>query len=416
MNKKEIDALFEPKLVKGEKGTDEYKAWEDQYFLDEVVKAHMDICDLQKGDKQTLKTGIEHTDYKLIDGLSNKMVFYGSRPSMGKTYLCDKIITNLGDKKLNPMPVETLRLNWEMATKMLLLRKLKIELGKSMREIITTPYTEQEKKIVKNIVSSLRRDGLSNCSKIIEGEEFRYLINKFCASGDPDAEKVVLVDHIHILSDKKRIDAFISICNELKLEHTNLSFVFFFQLNRLLEEYWRGSKDNKPNPKNFRPSSQHIYNTDSLMQYADLVCTLIIPQVVNLDEYAAVYRDSYDHLSAHFVEDNLDADWVRLEGRNRIYYEYIKDRLIDDFEEPKLFCEILSMDRENNIKDTYTATKPKTKEPNFKTVKLPLSASEIKNLDTTPVPIVFSKVENNFDLKNAFEVDDDYEDPDLVPF
>jgi len=394
-NKQEIDSLFTPPET-DENGKVALKH-------DEVLQAHIDIVALQKNEKRGLKTGLEHTDYNLIDGLTNKMVFYGSRPSMGKTYLCDQIIDSLNDKELNPMPVETLRLNWEMITKMLLLRKLKIKLGKSMREIITTEYTAEEQVIVKQVVASMRRKDLLNFSKIVEGEEFKYLIRAFYNSGNTEAEKVVLVDHLHILTKKDRIDSFLYICNELKLEFPKLSFIFFFQLNRELEKVWKGTRDNKPNPKNFRPHSGDIYNTDNLMQYADLICTLIIPQAVNLEEYAAVHRYSYEHLKEHFVEDGLDSDWARLEGRNRIYYEYIKNRMVDDFDDPKLFCSILDDKKEVDLKRTPVNT-----------ISGPVFDKKKEKLEYTPNAPLNLNMEVAFGPSEDFSSED--ENKDDLPF
>ena len=354
----EIDDLFKEKIPPKE-------GEEAEEVVDEVLNAHLEIIALQKNEKAKLKTGIDHTDNILIDGLTNKMIFYGSRPSMGKTYTCDQIIESLTDEEINPMEVDVLRLNWEMQTKALLLRKLKINLGKSMRDIVSTPYTEEEKIVVKKTVSQLRHPKLTNYSKIVEGEVLKHIVKKFVEKDNPDLqkEKVVLVDHLHILTKKDRIDNFLSICNELKLQYNKLSFVFFFQLNRELEKRWKGSKDSKPNPKNFRAHSGDIYNTDNLMQYADLICTLIIPQVVNLEEYAAVYRGSHEHLSDHFLNDDLMNDWVRLKGTNRIYYEYIKNRLMDDFDEPKLFCQVLDKEKEAYAPKVTASQQPMVKTP-----------------------------------------------------
>ena len=61
----------------------------------EAVLAHTDIVNLQRKSSTILKTGIDHLDNFLIAGLTNKMVFIGSRPSMGKTTSAEKILTNL---------------------------------------------------------------------------------------------------------------------------------------------------------------------------------------------------------------------------------------------------------------------------------------------------------------------------------
>jgi hypothetical protein len=80
-----------------------------------------------------------------------------------------------------------------------------------------------------------------------------------------------------------------------------MSFIIYFQFNRSVEDLWRALRI-KANPKNFLPNSSHIYNTDSLMQYADVVVGLTVPQVVDMEEFASVYKDRSDHLSEHFIE------------------------------------------------------------------------------------------------------------------
>lgn len=359
---------------------------------DETRLAHEQIVRTQKGEKQLIKTGFYYIDDFLPNGLNNKMVFGGSRPSMGKTFNCDQLIHNLTDININPDNIEILRFNWEMITESLLLRELKKVLNKPMKEIISKPYTEEEKPKVIETVKKLGNKKIKNISKIIEGEDLRYLLSKFC-SYSKENYKIVLVDHLHILNSKDRIDSFLGICNELKLENPNLCFVCYFQLNRTLETLWRGSKDSRPNPKFFRPHPGHIYNTDSLQQYADVIFTMIIPQVANLEEYAAVNKKYYKHLQDHFEEDFTESDWVKLKARNRIYYEIIKVRLVEDFDDPKLFCELLDPSKEEKSKET----KPLFQTPVFETEK--------------PVPI-------NFDMNLAFGEPDNnpLEEDDEVPF
>jgi hypothetical protein len=72
----------------------------------------------------------------------------------------------------------------------------------------------------------------------------------------------------------------------------------------------------------------------------------VIPQVVDMEEYASVYKERNTHLQEHFLEDNPDNKTVRLKGRNRIYYNYIKVRDLDDLDTPRLYCDILNPDYE----------------------------------------------------------------------
>jgi hypothetical protein len=386
-SKKYIDGLFDTKERESE-----------------IRKAHGEIVEMQKNKNNILKSGLPYIDNFLPDGLKNKMVFCGSRPAMGKTYNSSIVIDNLLDKKLNPLDIEVLRLNWEMQSSSLLLRELKKSLKKGMKDIIAQPYTEDEKPIVIDTVHRLDDKRITNVSKIIEGEDLVYLLKSFCER-NPTTYKIVIIDHLHILGDKKRIDAFLSICNDMKLEYPFISFIGYFQLNRTLETYWRGSNDNKPNPKNFRPHAGFIYNTDFIQQFGDLIYTLVIPQVANLDEYASVPKEYYKHLEEHFVEgNNLDNSWARLKGRNRVYIDVIKVRLVDDFEDPRLFCEIINPSIEEEVQEKYMGTKPTnfSSTPNF---------DKEKPVFDDP----YANITANFDPKAAFDIDETEED-ETKPF
>lgn len=315
----------------------------------EALEAHSEIVSIQKGEGNILKTGQDHLDYFLIGGLSNKMVFIGSRPAQGKTYNCESLIRNLLDPVVNPdKSIKILRLNLEMQTRSLLLRDLRKSLGKKMRDILSNEYTMDERVVVNSVVKRLNDERVINFSHALEGEDFRYLLQKFC-DDNPDKEKVVLIDHLHIYSSKKVIDEILTICNEMKMAYKNLSFVIYFQLNRDLEKVWRGEGDKKGNPANFLPHSGHIYETDKLMFYSDLIMGIVIPQVVGLEEYASVYKDRNQHLKEHFSEDLPGNVTVRLKGRNRVYYNYIKVRLMDDWEDPTLYCSIINDSVESTL-------------------------------------------------------------------
>jgi hypothetical protein len=338
----------------------------------EAIDAHIGIVKLQKDASQTLLTGHKDLDDNLIGGANNKMIFLGSRPSMGKTHHCQATIRNLLDLNINPNPnIKVLRLNLEMQTQSLLLRELKVGLGRNMSDIVSREYTEEEKIKVTELVNKFKDKRIINFSQPVEGDDLRYLINSFITNTDnedreattllraddiapnkelgvvgkitpaQETKKVVLVDHLHIYSDKTTIDSVLKICNEFKMKDTNLTFIFYFQFNRSLEDLWRDGKDKKANPLNFLPNSSHIYLTDLLMQYADIVMGMVIPQVVDLEEYASVNKERNDHLKEHFSEEVEGNSFSRLKGRNRIYYNFIKIRMIDSFEAPRLFCDVL---------------------------------------------------------------------------
>lgn len=417
MNKEDIDKLLE---------------LENQ----EVVEAHIDIISIQKDKSTLLKLGIPWADENLIGGLNNKIIFFGTRPGGGKTFNCSRVINNLLDRKVNPTPIKVLRANLEMPTSALLLRELSKTLGKKPSEILSTEYTDGEKPKVQAVVNSFRDSRIQNISIALEGNDYKYMLEKFIVNVDfkdeeqnkkllknhldsglaeetfkpTKTKKIVLTDHIHVYLTKATIDNLLTIQNEMKMRDKNLSFINYFQLNRETEEMWMETKDKKVNPKNMLPSSRSIYLTDMLQMYSDMTIGAVIPQVYDLDEFAVVNKERNPHLKEHFIDTDESNKYSRLKGRNRIYYNLIKVRMIDDFDDPRVFCEILSASYEekanklmNENKNLFSTAMPSISftTPTFNAQKLTAIA------DLPPIP--------NFDLANAFDTPPEVFDKD-APF
>lgn len=334
----------------------------------EVYQACEEIRQLQKREVSGIRTGVKDLDHFLITGLNNMMVFIGARPSMGKTHMANVVKDNLLNKELNPnVDMALLHLNWEMQMKSSVLRHMKRKLGRSMRDILSREFSDEEKSEVQEVMAPLLDERLLNFNHIIEGDSFEYLIRNYISQNE-GKQVVILLDHIHILLTKNQIDEFLFLCNKLKKEFTNLSFIIFFQLNREIEKRWRGGADAKMklNPKNFVPNSGDIYNTDSLYQFADIIMTLVIPQVVDLDEYTTINKNRNKHLEPHYIAGSGDNKTAKLKGRNRIYRNYIKIRLNDNFEDPRLYCEVLDQSIEESVTSTYYSDiQPQKEKPVF---------------------------------------------------
>jgi replicative DNA helicase len=375
-----------------------------------VIKACSEIAAIQKNTIPSIKTGIDHLDNFLPTGLNNQMVFIGARPSMGKTHMANTIKSNLLNKDINPRSeISLLVLNWEMQLKSLILRDMKKVLNRGMKDILSKEFTEDEKEKVSEAIGELLDDRVLNFDQTVEGNEFEYLVRQYINKNE-GKEVIILIDHIHVLLTKKQIDEFLKLCNDLKKEFTNVSFIIFFQLNREIEKRWRGGADAKVklNPKNFVPNSSDIYNTDSLYQFADIIMTLVIPQVVDLDEYTTVSKDRNAHLKSHFIGDGDDNKTARLKGRNRVYQNYIKIRNNDNFEEPRLFCDVINPDIEKVITDLYyNESKQQKSRPTF------TKESSTPIVDTTVPFISISTLNNSSARGQGFE---DNPTPTNVPF
>lgn len=377
----------------------------------EVLQAHNNIVAVQKDKSHLIKFGMDWLDNNLIGGLNNKMIFLGSRPGGGKTYHCSRTINNLLNKSINPMPIKVLRLNLEMPTEALLLRELSKALGKKPSEILKTEYTAEEQVKVKKVVAAFRDSRIQNFSHTLKGEDFRFMLEEFLGKVDAEdvkrndgvkTKKVILTDHIHVYLSKEVIDTILTIQNELKMRDPNLSFINYFQLNREVENLWRETKDKKVNPKNMLPSSIYIYMSDMLQMYADVVASMVIPQVYDMDEYAAIHKERHPHLEAHFSEDMADDNYARLKGRNRIYYNFMKIRMLDDFDDPRLFCEVLNPAHEEKASKIMKENKM----PSLSAPKFDVPVFENPNKGVVP----------NFDLSSAFETPNSSADLEDAPF
>lgn len=324
-------------------------------------KAFAQIKAIQRGEIPPIMTGIDHLDNFLPSGLNNQWVFFGSRPSMGKTHMAQRLKKNLLDKDINPLiDIAVLTLNWEMQLKSLLLRDMKQALNKGIRDILAKELSGDEAEKANAAIRQYYDKNTLDFDQTIVGEEFKYLIKKF-REKHLGKEIIVIIDHVHVLLTKKEIDEFNRTCNDLKKEFTDISFVVFFQLRRDIENRWRGTGEAKVNPKHFLPNSSDIYNTDTLYQFADIILTSVIPQVVDMDEYTTVNKERNQHLVDHFIGDGKDNKTARLKGRNRVYYNYIKIRNNDDFEAPRLFCDIINPDIEDIITEVYYSEDAKNK-------------------------------------------------------
>lgn len=378
---------------------------------DEVLEVCQEIAETQSGAVPTIKTGIPHLDNFLVTGVNNQMIFIGARPSQGKTHMASAIKRNMLSTEVNPnIPLNILNLSWEMQLKSIILREMKNATGKGIKHILNNPLSEDDALKAKYAIAGLRDNRLTTFSHVVQGNMFAYLVEKMLEK-NPGQELIIVLDHIHILLTKKEIDEFLSLCNSLKLKHKNLSFIIFFQLNREIEKAWRGDNNAKikTNPKNYVPNSSHIYNTDTLYQFADVIMTMVIPQVVDLDAYAPVHKERNPHLSEHFLPSSDDSKFTQLKGRNRIFYNYIKIRLNDDFDTPRMYCDILKRDSEEMVTEQYYSEESIQK---FEAPKFDKNKNKKVAIPEVAVPIVH----NTEAIQNAKGTGFETEGKDDTPF
>jgi len=317
--------------------------------IDQAVRF---INSVQHGDVQPIKTSYEHLNDMHMGGIfPQSITTIVARPSHGKTYFMYRLTEDIMSDELNPSLSKAMLIyNWEMSTPNILLSKFKVALKKPFSKILSEPFSEEEKQIVKEITDNYRDERVIKVDRVLT-PQYYYETTKYFLEQNKDKDYCfVATDHVGMVlkgSSSKHVamEELLEYQNELKKEYKNSVFINLAQLRRDIELRWR-SEDS--NPFNHRPNSNDIYNADAMQQVSDVIVALVLPQKPGLDTYSRVKIDNYKHLEEHFSSLGSSGEYVPLRGDNRIYYEYLKVRM-DDFDKSYLYAELLNKDQEDLI-------------------------------------------------------------------
>ena len=247
----------------------------------------------------------------------------------------------------SPWTKKTALWNLEMPFFTLLMGELKKALKKSLKAILSSPPTEEEKPIYKKVADEFRDPRLTKIDETLDPQEFYEVTKAYTEENRDKKQLFIILDHIGIIKGVNKTESIyqtMEYMNKLKLEYPGLlTFIVLGQLNREIENRWR-SKDT--NPFVLFPDSSSLFASDSCMFFGDIVLAQVIPQNVGMDKYGVINRERNPHLEDHIVEEDKASpkDYVRLKGHNRIYYHYLKVRLQDG--EPTTYCQILDEEQE----------------------------------------------------------------------
>lgn len=305
------------------------------------------IGGFQRGEIIPIKTSFSHLNNICLGGLlPNLIIAILARPGHGKTYMAHQLREDILED--NDANIGLLLFNWEMPFFALLLVQIKKMLHKSYKDILSQIPTAGESLMIHEVTNKFRDERLTTINKPLTPQEFDTVTRRYIETNLDKDQLFIMVDHAGITKGKNKLEVMfelLEVMNAIKLDYPNkITFIVLSQLNRTIENIWR-SKDT--NPAGLRVTSEFIYNADAIMQFADVVCGLVIPQKGHMDEYTAVNKMHYKHLEEHFVKDGKPGDSTRLMGRNRIFYDYIKVRLPDN--DPTLYCTIIDHDKEELI-------------------------------------------------------------------
>lgn len=311
--------------------------------INEAVKS---LYAFQQGRNNPIKTEYEFLNDICLGGLlPNLIISILGRPGHGKSYIANQIRQNiLSDKEQD---IGVLFYNWEMPWFSLLLVQLRKKLKKSFKDILNNAPSDEEITQMSEVANEFRDERLTTIEKTLTPQEFDYVTRKYIEENKHRKQLFIIVDHLGIVKGKNKLEAMfelMEVMNEIKLDYPNkITFIVLGQLNREIEKLWR-TRD--VNPINLRVTSEYIYGSDAIQQYSDIIVSAMIPSRAGLEKYCTVNRERYPHLEEHIVDEERGsvADYMRLKGMNRVYYDVLKMRLNDDT--PTLYCQILNQEEE----------------------------------------------------------------------
>lgn len=251
---------------------------------DVVVGAYEEIMAYRDGRMRPAKTGFKFIDDAMLGGLYPRhAIAIGARPGVGKSYLAQRIMSNVMDTRINPGAVNYawVRCEFEMNPVDLMLRSISRGTGKDMRDILIGEMSDSDFDSMRSILRGESSKRIFYIDKPTSAETMRDAIWEMMGMFKDKEMVFFSIDHTALIqgrgSTKDNIDYLISVCNEAKLTFPNIFFLMISQLNREID----GRKD----PKEQAPRQSDFYQSDTLGQLCSLMIAINIPSRYGYDKY-----------------------------------------------------------------------------------------------------------------------------------
>lgn len=274
----------------------------------DVVKETQDYIDKRrKGIIKSYKTGYPKFDSANLDGWEwGSAITIGARPSVGKTVFTSCLLRNsLNCNDFSDIII--LEFNWEMSSRVLLLRELSADTKTSYKDVISAgniKVTDEAFKYYNNILEKYKNMPIYYEEEPKTAKEFAATVRKF-RDKYKDKKIIVRVDHT-ILGRKSAAESgqtemlynLFFEGNILKKE-SDIIFVWLTQLQREFETRQENGTD-----KAF-PRQSDVFGADAAAMYSESIILLNKPSRYGISFYGN--RDNgisveQDDLFAHMVK------------------------------------------------------------------------------------------------------------------
>lgn len=256
--------------------------------LDEVSSY---IKDRMEGKVTSLHTGYKKLNSAMIDGVEwGSVLTIGGRPSVGKSTVSDCIIDGAFDNNLvNGEPdFDLLDFNWELASRVILIRRLSAKVKKSYKYILSAegkPITWSEYQDMCDILhNKYGRLPITYCEEPLTVKEFGKTVRDFCNS-KKGRKVVVRVDHTLLTrmtaNEGGQVQMLLNLLmeiNSIKKEYP-VVFILLTQMNREFEERQDDGTDKA------YPRQGDVYGGDAAAMFSETIILLNKPSKYGIKQY-----------------------------------------------------------------------------------------------------------------------------------
>jgi hypothetical protein len=360
--------------------------------LTETLKT---LGEYQQGEVKQIKTNRPWLDAQ--GGITPKtfITIFGASFG-GKSTELESLKEDIMNVDINPEAKDYVWVSnsFEMTNFATTLRDLKKITKKQYGEILTKPFTEEEKETLAKYKLS-KFDGRFFVNQVpLSADDFIKETEEFLEQHKDKKAVFLDLDHAGLLkakNDNKKlaIDDMVEGLNRLKNKYENFVVCMLMQANRSVLLRLK----EKSNESRLRRDD--LSTSDAVYQISDFVYGLQNASYLGIEQYALIKPEKYPHLSHRFSEENKHGK-VSLHTENCIFVEVIKDRTAEIG-----YTDIYTIEIGDFKKETFS---PNLSTPTFNP----------PTFNSTPVfePSIPSP---NFDLNSAFGTDSK-EELDDKPF
>lgn len=267
---------------------------------DSAKEAFVELKKIQQGEKPIVKTGEEYVDCHIGGLLPGDVWTIAGASGTGKSETLYTVLDKIMSREVNPTSDNYVSLEFSFEMKMLnkLLRQTHNLLGKKKSEILSSPFDDSEKTVVKNYFDGLKDDRRFVCQSPVTSDEFYKMAREFCLEHAGKEAVIISVDHLLLFagSDKQLVLEKVSeAINLLKIEFPNVYFILLSQLNRN-NPLMAKDKDNS-----LIPTNSMLFGS-SFMEHLSAYITIIVnPFKAGINQFLRVNENRYPWLDEYFT-------------------------------------------------------------------------------------------------------------------